>query len=74
MSVITEKQRNYQEVRTEAVNWARELEFKSAAADIISLPIILPGYLIGFLWFAIKVLVGLFVFGFRHGARMPDKT
>jgi hypothetical protein len=64
-------QQNYQQVRKNAVVWARQLKFKDAAADLISLPFVLIGGLFGLVWFVIKVMVGLVVEGFHLGARTP---
>jgi hypothetical protein len=69
----TETQRNYQQVRQNAVIWARQLKFKDAAADLLSLPFVLIGGLFGLLWFLVRVMVGLVVEGFHYGGRTQRK-
>lgn len=67
---VADAQNSLQETRRQAADWATELQFKAAAADIIAFPFVAIGYIFGFLWFAIKYFFGLIKFGFRNGARL----
>ena len=62
-------QAEIQETRRRAREWAKSLQFKEAALDLLVLPLYLISYLVGFIWFAIKYMVGIFVTGFQSGSR-----
>ena len=58
-----------QNTRKRADAWAKNLKFKEAALDLFALLFIIPSYIVGLLWYFIKYCVGLFVEGFKKGAR-----
>jgi hypothetical protein len=62
-------QQNIQESRRQAGEWAKSLQFKEAALDLLVLPFYIISYVVGFIWFAIKYMVGILVVGFQSGSR-----
>lgn len=52
---------------TNATDWAKGLKIRRAALNLISVPIWGVGWLLGFLFFCIKFVVGLFIIGIREG-------
>lgn len=66
---LTNTQSAVQDTRRRAASWATNLKFKEAALDLFALLFIIPSYLVGLLWYFIKYIVGLFVEGFKKGAR-----
>lgn len=50
-----------------ATDWAKTLKVRRAALNLFSLIFWVPGWLLGFLFFCLKFVVGLFVVGFREG-------
>jgi hypothetical protein len=66
---IVDAQDTVQDTRKRAAAWAKDLKFKEAALDLFALIFIIPSYLIGLAWYFIKYCVGLFLEGFKKGAR-----
>lgn len=66
---LTNTQSAVQNTRKRAAAWATRLQFKEAALDLFALLFIIPSYIVGLLWYLIKYCVGLFVEGFKKGAR-----
>ncbi len=58
-----------QDTRKRADAWAKNLKVKEAALDLFALLFIIPSYIVGLLWYFIKYCAGLFVEGFKKGAR-----
>ncbi len=66
-------QADIQETRRRARGWAESLKLREAALDLLVLPLYTVSYLVGFVWFAIKYMVGILVMGFNSGSRKPPE-